>query len=153
MQLVPSGRLLIPAYGGAGTHQPVSYTYYSDDGGDSWRLSPEVPFSAGTAEPVLAQVPGAATRVAFNFRIENSTMSGCGDYKHCRASSFSDDGGITWSIPRAEPSLPVPACKGGIASGAADGECGSDSGDWATVTLEHRDSTDVPLKFVRLWVS
>ena len=55
VQLVPSGRLLVPAYGGAGTHLPASYTYYSDDGGvcrprcrsAPVRLSPSFPRSPG----------------------------------------------------------------------------------------------------------
>ena len=70
-------------------------------------------------------------------------MSGCGGYKHCRASSFSDDGGITWSSPIAEPSLPDPVCKGGIASGAAAGEL------WFANDATTTDRTHVTLRHSR----
>jgi hypothetical protein len=102
------GRLVIPAYSNAGSSLLVS-----DDHGTTWMGT--APFSPGTAEGDVAELPNGT--LLYALREDNLTMTGqCGEYKHCRLFATSDDGGLTFQHVVANPYLPDPGCKAGLAA-------------------------------------
>ena len=60
-------------------------------------------------------LPGSSELV-FTLRYLWDNSAGCAPFVHCRQSSRSTDGGVTWSEAKDEPSLPDPCVKGGIAT-------------------------------------
>jgi len=107
-----AGRIVIPcAHGPAGKWH--CYAIYSDDNGDTWQLGGEVPDPLGNECQVVELTDG---RLMINSRSYRK--------RGCRALTFSEDGGITWSPMHDEPALPEPVCQGSILrySDPLDGE-------------------------------
>ena len=106
------GRIVVPcAHGPSGKWQ--CFVTYSDDNGETWKLGGEVPDPLGNECQVVELTDG---RLMINSRSYRK--------KACRALTFSDDGGRTWSSMRDEPALPEPVCQGSILrySDPLDGE-------------------------------
>lgn len=94
-----AGRIVVPcAHGPVGKYR--SYVCFSDDNGDSWQLGGEVP-DAGNECQVVELADG---RLMLNMRSYRG--------KGCRALSFSDDGGTTWSPAVDASELIEPVCQG-----------------------------------------
>ena len=100
-----SGRLVVPVSHmpeGMGTYEGdrnLGLCFFSDDGGATWRRSSkpaDLADGRGMAEPCVAEVAGG--------RLLMLARTGSG----CNHSSWSDDGGDTWSEP--EPTTQTAAC-------------------------------------------
>jgi hypothetical protein len=107
-----TGRIVVPC-----AHGPVGkwhcYSIHSDDNGDTWQMGGEVPDPLGNECQVVELTDG---RLMINTRSYRK--------KGCRATTFSSDGGETWSGMQDEPALPEPICQGSILrySDPLDGE-------------------------------
>lgn len=96
-----AGRLVIPCdHIEAVTRKYFSHTVHSDDGGETWRLGGSTP-TDGVNECTVAEWTDG--RLLLNMRNY--------DGNRFRRTSFSDDGGMTWSEPRIDRSLPEPVCQ------------------------------------------
>jgi sialidase-1 len=96
-----SGRLICPGYRRTSSDfsEDRAHVYFSDDHGETWRVSEGV--SATTNEAQVVEL--ADGRLMMNMR----TPYGHG----CRMVSISEDGGETWSEARDEPVLIEPGCQ------------------------------------------
>ena len=112
-----NGRLLIPSWadespGPVTWRQPPAswgqiqsaYAIYSDDHGQSWQRGARMSRDASDECEALETADGA---VYMNMRSRQNRL--------CRATSWSRDGGATWSEVEYEPALPEPSCQGSIA--------------------------------------
>ncbi|MFE4369592.1 exo-alpha-sialidase [Streptomyces sp. NPDC056835] len=105
------GRLLVPANHSAGpAARSGAHSIVSDDGGRSWRVGY---LSPGAAEPLalnestLTELPDG--RVYINARDHDRTTEGS------RADAYSDDGGLTLSVPfRPQPLIEGPVVQGSV---------------------------------------
>jgi len=107
-----AGRLVIPAdfsyqdSSGNGSYQYGSCSFFSDDGGITWQ--PGGTIAPKMNECQVAEVPGTDGMLIMNMRSYRG--------KHCRAISFSRDGGMSWSPASDDPSLIEPVCQGSFIS-------------------------------------
>jgi sialidase-1 len=100
------GRLLIPCdHIEAETKKYFSHIIYSDDGGLRWYLGGSTP-SDGVNESSVAELPNG--ELLLNMR--NYTGS------RIRQIARSKDGGMHWSKPEGDPSLPEPVCQASLLS-------------------------------------
>lgn len=97
------GRLLMPVSQHAGVGDKVSHNegriwvYYSDDGGDNWKPSKEIP----NPQNILLQEPGIVSLSS------DSLMVFMRSDQHAQFISRSVDGGLTWS-PVKKSNIPSP---------------------------------------------
>lgn len=103
------GRLFVAANHSAGPPQAQSRDYqahgfYSDDHGQTWRLTPTVPYPGGN-ESTAAETTGGG--VLMNIRNQS------GDVKS-RLLAASPDAGQTWEPVRVARELPDPVCQGSM---------------------------------------
>ncbi|HXH50516.1 MAG TPA: sialidase family protein [Terriglobia bacterium] len=103
-----NGRLVIPCdHKVAGTHAFYSHVIYSDDHGRTWKRGG----SAGPETNESAVVQLADGSLLLNMR----SYAG----RHQRAVAVSQDGGLTWSKVRLDPTLIEPVCQASMVRGAA----------------------------------
>lgn len=109
-----SGRLLIPSWcdesPGPATWRPAgwgktqsSVAFYSDDHGETWQSSEKMTTDASDEWEAVELGNGS---------IHGSLRSR--QDQHCRAFSWSRDGGHSWSDVEYDDSLPEPSCQGSI---------------------------------------
>lgn len=108
-----ASRLVVPCdHIEAGSRKYYSHVIYSDDHGVSWKLGGRTPIDQ-VNECQAAELPGG--QVMLNMR--NSEVT-----NKARAVSFSEDGGMTWSVPTHDLCLPEPICQASlIRQDGADG--------------------------------
>ncbi|MGE3820276.1 MAG: exo-alpha-sialidase, partial [Isosphaeraceae bacterium] len=100
-----SGRLLIPCdHFLAGSKEARSHVIYSDDHGATWKLGGSI--GGGLNECQAAELSDGS--VVLNMR-NHPPRPGAG-----RAVSTSADGGMTWTEPVRDPSLPEPGCQASL---------------------------------------
>jgi sialidase-1 len=97
------GRIVLPSHSG----KAYAYVYilYSDDGGETWKISPSS--LPGLDETTITQLPNG--KVQINSRNKLAKTLG-------RAVSFSEDDGVTWSEIRYDARLAAPICQGSLAT-------------------------------------
>ena len=105
------GRLFVAANHSAGPPQPhfrdyQAHGFYSDDHGQSWQLTPTLPYPGGN-ESTAAETTGGG--LLFNARNQS------GDAK-ARLLAHSADGGQSWGPVRVATDLPDPVCQGSMVS-------------------------------------
>jgi sialidase-1 len=103
-----SGRLLVPCWAGVepdATHgkTQLSFTIYSDDGGQTWRRGTPLDRDASDECEAVELADGALYL----------TLRSRHDKKQ-RGYALSRDGGKTWSAVRYDPRLPEPSCQGSV---------------------------------------
>ncbi|HNY28833.1 MAG TPA: sialidase family protein [Candidatus Sumerlaeota bacterium] len=102
------GRLLFPLYETLGGGKWRNAALYSDDAGQTWRLSERVPIPNGMSgngnEAQIVELSDGA--VLLNARNEGGPR--------VRMVTRSRDGGQTWDVLREEPDLPTVACMGSL---------------------------------------
>lgn len=86
----------------------ASYAVYSDDGGYNWKCSPMAADNDGDEAKMVEQSDG---------KIRMSIRNSKGGF---RKFSFSEDGGVHWSVPVFSSTLPDPGCNGDIISYQTD---------------------------------
>ncbi len=100
-----AGRLLIPCdHIEAGNGKYYSHAIYSDDHGATWKLGGNTPADQ-VNECQAAELSDG--RVLLNMRSYDLTNKS-------RAVSFSEDGGLTWSVPKHDSGLPDPICQASL---------------------------------------
>lgn len=82
--------------------EPRSHCIYSDDGGNTWQMSE--PLGDKTDECAVVELTDG--RLQLNMRSYHG--------EHCRAISYSSDGGATWSEVALDRNLPEPVCQGSM---------------------------------------
>lgn len=102
-----AGRLIIPCDHRVGSvsdrrASTRSHIIYSDDHGASWRIGGVTDFRMNEC----AVVERADGRLVLNMRSNRG--------KNQRAESFSDDGGLTFTPPRDQPTLIEPVCQASL---------------------------------------
>ncbi len=104
------GRLLFPLYETMGGGKWRNAALYSDDSGQTWRLSERVPIPDGMSgngnEAQIVELSDGT--VLLNARNEGGPK--------VRMVTRSRDGGHTWNVLREEPALPAVACMGSLLS-------------------------------------
>lgn len=98
-------RLVVPANHTTGTGASYSHVIYSDDNGKTWNLGGTVP-QAGENEATVAELPDS--KLLLNMRNYNRETA------KCRALSFSNDGGQTWSAVEYPQDLIESVCQGSM---------------------------------------
>jgi sialidase-1 len=103
-----SGRLLVPCWAGVeadATHgkTQLSFTIYSDNGGQSWHLGTPLDRDASDECEAVELADGA---LYLTLRSRHG--------KNQRGYAFSKDGGKTWSAVRHDAHLPEPSCQGSV---------------------------------------
>jgi sialidase-1 len=81
----------------------LSYVFYSDDLGSTWRLGGALDRDASDECEVVERADGT---LYMNMRSRQG--------KRQRAYAASKDGGTTWSAVRYDPRLPEPSCQGSV---------------------------------------
>src|SRR5699024_5822915 len=101
------GRLVIPSYFTVmkgGERKDYSHMIFSDDGGKTWKPGTPTPQS-GVGECTVAELPGG--RLMLNMRSSHSLV---------RMVAFSEDGGESWSEPKADYELTDPKSQASLLS-------------------------------------
>jgi len=99
------GRLIVPCdHIEAGTRRYYSHVIYSDDHGRTWQLGGRTP-QAGVNECEVAELCGG--RLLLNMRNYDRSQ-------HCRRTSISEDGGLTWAPVVFDPVLVEPICQASL---------------------------------------
>ena len=108
-----AGRLVVPCdhsfHDPNGTRQDVQSEYgahviYSDDHGETWKYSEAI--VPGMNECQLVELADPVGGLLINMRSYRG--------HDCRARSYSEDGGQTWSKPEDVPALIEPVCQAGL---------------------------------------
>lgn len=100
-----AGRLVIPCDHRSEVYNNGSHIIYSDDHGETWRLSKDV-IQPGANECQVVEL--ADGRLLLNARMQSERETGE------RGVSFSDDGGETWSPLSQESGLPDPVVQASL---------------------------------------
>lgn len=98
------GRLVIPCDHKLPREIGYSHVIYSDDHGQTWQLGGSTPADKCNECEVVELTDG---RLLLNMRSHDK------NYK-ARWISYSDDGGLTWSTPKQDPTLVEPICQASI---------------------------------------
>ena len=103
-----NGRLVIPAWAGLKKEVPfggpqISYVFYSDDGGKSWKVG-------GSGTPDMSDECEVVELAPNTMYMTARSRQG----KRMRGYHFSSDGGNTWTRTKFDKRLPEPSCQGSI---------------------------------------
>ncbi|MPR33935.1 exo-alpha-sialidase [Cytophagaceae bacterium SJW1-29] len=105
------GRIFVAANHSAGPPQEhyrdyAAHAYYSDDHGQTFKLSPSLDYAGGNEATAAETSDGS---LLLNFRNQS------GDVKY-RLQGFTRDAGTTWEEVRVMEGLPDPVCEGSLIS-------------------------------------
>lgn len=124
-----AGRVVFAGYNHSLPRDTMSktYTWWSDDAGDSWSLAPVGVRAMAETQPV--ELPTGELAL---FGRSNKQL-GCA----CQDRAQSTDGGLSWSSPANITSLPSPNCQGSVLalSAVSVGSSGSAGGDSGSAAL------------------
>jgi sialidase-1 len=107
------GRLIAPSYVGRtvnGKRQGQSCIIFSDDSGKTWEAGGLIPYVSEFRTGECTIVERSDGSLLMNMRASGPSSYSFG----YRTTSVSNDGGMTWSVPKAEKELPGPACQASI---------------------------------------